>query len=160
MTDATIEQQGEVKEAKGGIQKYTKLRKAVVAAVKDQPTLEWDWKMCVRFSLKIPRGLRVKPVAVADGREGGPVTLDLIKWDFNKADGRTRCRKLVENSKPLLLIGSPIGSDGGTRNGHGEFCTWHSSASCTKHNCMEVGIFFTHVRTSPKAGSSQQLWIS
>ena len=27
-----------------------------------------------------------KPVAVADEREGGPVTFDLTKWDFNKAD--------------------------------------------------------------------------
>ena len=53
-----------------------------------------------------------KPVAVAEEREGGPVTFDLTKWDFNKADCRTRCRKLIENSKPLLLMGSPIDSDG------------------------------------------------
>ena len=53
-----------------------------------------------------------KPVAVAEGREGGPVTLDLTKWDFNKADCRTRCRNLIENSKPLLLMGSPIDSGG------------------------------------------------
>ena len=37
-----------------------------------------------------------KPVAVAEEREGGPVTLDLTKWDFNKADCRTRCRNLIE----------------------------------------------------------------
>ena len=36
----------------------------------------------------------------------------MTKWDFNKADCRTRCRKLIENSKPLLLMGSPIDSDG------------------------------------------------
>ena len=53
-----------------------------------------------------------KPVAVAEEREGGPVTLDLTQWDFNKADCRTRCRKLIENSKPLLLMGSPIVSGG------------------------------------------------
>ena len=53
-----------------------------------------------------------KLVAVAEEREGGPVTFDLTKWDFNKADCRTRCRKLIENSKPLLLMGSPIDSDG------------------------------------------------
>ena len=54
-----------------------------------------------------------KPVAVfAEGREGGLVTLDLTTWDFNNADCRTRCRKLMDNSKPLLLMGSPIDSDG------------------------------------------------
>ena len=42
--------------------------------------------------------------------EGGPITLDLPKWDFNKADCRNKCRKLLGNSKPLLLIGSPIDS--------------------------------------------------
>ena len=47
----------------------------------------------------------------AEGRcEGGPITLDLTKWDFSKADGRNRCRKLIENSEPLWLIGSPIDS--------------------------------------------------
>ena len=48
-----------------------------------------------------------------EGREGGPVTLDLTKWDFNKADCRNKFRKLVENSKPLLLIGSGVDSGGG-----------------------------------------------
>ena len=51
-------------------------------------------------------------MAVAEEREGGPVTLDLTEWDFNKADRRTRCRKWIENSKSLLLMGSPIDSDG------------------------------------------------
>ena len=46
---------------------------------------------------------------------GGPVMLDLTKWDFNKADCRTKCRKLLENSKPLLLIGSPIEYGGGDK---------------------------------------------
>ena len=34
---------------------------------------------------------------------------------FNKADCRTKCRKLTENSKPLLLIGSQIDSGGGDK---------------------------------------------
>ena len=52
----------------------------------------------------------------AEGRRaGGPVTVDLTKWDFNKADCRSKCRKLIENSKPLLLIGSPIDSGGGDK---------------------------------------------
>ena len=45
-------------------------------------------------------------------RRGGPVTLALTMWDFNKADCRTKCRKLTENSKPHLLIGSPIDCGG------------------------------------------------
>ena len=39
------------------------------------------------------------------GRRSGPVTLDLTEWDFGEADRRNKCRKLVENSKLLLLIG-------------------------------------------------------
>ena len=31
-------------------------------------------------------------------RRGGPVTPDFTTWDFKKADCRTKCRKLVENS--------------------------------------------------------------
>ena len=42
--------------------------------------------------------------------EGGPTTLDLTKSVFNKADCRNKSRKLVGNSKLLLLIGSPIDS--------------------------------------------------
>ena len=56
-----------------------------------------------------------KPVAVAEGREGGPITLYLTKWDFSIADCRTRSRKLIENSKPLLLIESPIDPGGGDK---------------------------------------------
>ena len=53
----------------------------------------------------------------AEGRRrGGPITIDLTKWDFNKADYRKKKRrKLVENSKPLLLIGSPIDSGRGDK---------------------------------------------
>ena len=46
------------------------------------------------------------PLRFAEGREDGPITLDLTTWDFNKARCRTKCRKLVENSKPLLADGS------------------------------------------------------
>ena len=41
-------------------------------------------------------GVTGKPVTVAEGREGGPATLDLTKWDFNKADCRNRCRKFTD----------------------------------------------------------------
>ena len=97
----------------------------------------------------------------AEGRcEGGPITLDLTKWDFNKADCRNKCRKLVGNSKPLLLIGSPIDSGRENKEKARGFCTWHSSASCTKHNCTGVGISFTRTHILQTVGNSQQLWIS
>ena len=69
--------------------------------------------LCGNSEVSKRNGATGKPVAVAEGREGGPITLDLTKWAFNKADCRTRCRKLIEHSKPLLLIGSPIDSGGG-----------------------------------------------
>ena len=80
--------------------------------MKAQPTLKWDWwDVCTILCGHSERATG-KLVAVAEDREGGPVTLDLTKWDFNKADCRTRCRKLIDNSKTLLLMGSLIGSDG------------------------------------------------
>ena len=47
---------------------------------------------------------------------GGPVTLDLTEWDFSKVDCRNKCRKFVENSKPLLLIGSQMDSGRGDKD--------------------------------------------
>ena len=63
--------------------------------------------MCARFSLKKSRGRR------SSSRWTG--TLFLTMWDFNKADCRTKFRNVVENSKPLLLIGSPIDFGGGDK---------------------------------------------
>ena len=53
---------------------------------------------------------------------GGLVTLDLTKWNFSKADCRKKCRKLVEISKQLLLIGSTIdlASTGQPSTGRGD----------------------------------------
>ena len=42
-----------------------------------------------------------KPVAVAEGREGGPATLDLTKWDFNKAD----CQKIDRMFETVVADG-------------------------------------------------------
>ena len=39
----------------------------------------------------------------AEGRRrGGPITINLTKWDFNKADYRKKRRTLVENSKTAV----------------------------------------------------------
>ena len=61
MTDVQPSNNRESQRGEGSIQKYLKPRTAVAvaaAAVKAQPTLKWDWWMCVRFSVEIPRGLR------------------------------------------------------------------------------------------------------
>ena len=44
---------------------------------------------------------------------------DLTKWDFNKGENQ----KLIDNSKSLLLIGSPIDSGGEDEEQTGRFCT-------------------------------------
>ena len=67
--------------------------------------------LCANSKVSKRNGSTGKLVAVAGRREGGLVALDLTKWDFNEADCRTRCRNLIENSKSLLLRGSP-NSDG------------------------------------------------
>ena len=153
----------------GSIQKCLKLQTAVAvaaAAVNSSTDTEMGLvDVCTIFCANSEAAKRDratgKLVAVAEGREGGPITLDLTKWDFNKADCRTRCRKLVEISTPLLLIGSPIDSGGGDKErARGGFCIWHSRASCTKHNCTRVDISFTHTHILQTVGNSQQLWIS
>ena len=47
-----------------------------------------------------------KPVAVAEGREGGPTTLDELGLKHSRL--LDQMQKLIENSKPMLLIASPI----------------------------------------------------
>ena len=62
------------------------------------------------------RAHHISENAETDGRSlGGPVTPDLTMWDFNKSDCLTKYRKLVHNSKPLLLIGSPLDFAGGVK---------------------------------------------
>ena len=83
----------------------------------------------------------------AEGRcEGGPVTLDLPKWEFNKADCRNKCRKLVENSKPLLLIGSPM--DSGREDKERVRAVLHLAFICELYE-MQVhgGRYFLHTHS-------------
>ena len=112
MTDATVEQQGESKRRR----EHPEAPQAADSSRSSSSESSTDTEMglvdvCTILSGNSERAA-VKPVAVAEGREGGPVTLDLTNWDFNKTECRTRCRKLKENSKPLLLMGSPIDFDG------------------------------------------------
>ena len=88
----------------GSVQRCLKPRKTVTAAVKTQAQAQaqTDTEM---------GHVDVCTIHENESRcEAGLKTLDLTKWDFNKADCRNKCRKLVENSKPLLLIGSPMDS--------------------------------------------------
>ena len=104
MTDATVEQKGEPKRRK----ELSEMPQAADSSSSSSSSTE--------SSTDTEMGL-VDVCAIffedseAESRcRGGPVTLDLTEWDFSKADCRNKCRKSVENSKPLLLIGSPIGS--------------------------------------------------
>ena len=108
--------------------------------------------VCVRFS--------VKNSEAKHRCEGGPVTLVLTKWDFIKADCRNKCRKLVENSKPLFWLDHRLILVERTRNGHGRFCIWHSSVSCTNYKCTRAGSSFTHFHIPQTVGHSQQQCIS
>ena len=90
----------------------------------------------------------------------GPKTRNLTKWDFNKVDCRTKCGILVENSKTLLLIGSPIGSGGGDKERARE--DLHLAFICELHETQlhGVGISFRHTHSLQTVGNRQQLWMS
>ena len=69
------------------------------------------------------------------------------------------CKILCDNSEAEgRCEGCPITQR--TRSKLGRFCTWHSFVNYKKYKCARDGIFFTHFRTPPRAGTSQQLWIS
>ena len=119
--------------------------------------------MCVRLILCVNSEaakrdeVTGKLFAIAEEREGGPITLDMTNWDFKKADCRTRCRKLIENSKPLLLIGSPI--DSRVEDVEQTRAVLHMLAKFTMYKCARDGIFFTHIRTPQRVVTSQRCWI-
>ena len=98
MTDATVEQQGESKRRREHLE--------VPQATDSSSSSSSSSEMCTIISENSEAESRCR---------GGPVTLDLTEWDFSKADCRNTCRKMVENSKPLLLIGSPMDSGRGDK---------------------------------------------
>ena len=74
------------------------------------------------------------------------VTIDLTKSDFNKADCRTRCRKLIEKSRPLLLMGSPIGADG--EDEEQTRAVLHLAATCELYEVqMREGRYLLHTHS-------------
>ena len=109
MTDATIEQQGEPKMRREHLE---------VPQAADSSSRSSSSSSSSESSTDTEMGLVdvctfLSENSEADSRcRGGPVTLDLTEWDFSKADCRNKCKKLVVNWKPLLLIGSPVESVG------------------------------------------------
>ena len=90
-----------------------------------------------------------------EGRcEGCPITLDVTKWDFNKAYCRNKCRKFVENSKPLLLIGSP--TDSGRENKERERGVLHWAFICELHESQLHGGRYYLLAHSHSADSWEQ----
>ena len=115
MTDATVEQQGESKRRREHLEVHQAADSSSSSSSSSSSESSTDTGvglvdvctiLCDNSEVSKRDKVTEKHVAIAEGREGGPTTLDLTKWDFNKAD----CRKMVEKSKPLLLIGSPIDS--------------------------------------------------
>ena len=159
MTVATVEQQGESKRRR----EHPEAPQAADSSGSSSSESSTDTDMgladvCTILCGNSERATR-RPVAVAEGREGGPVTLDSTKWDFNKADCRTRCRKLIENSKPLLLMGSPIDSDG--EDEKRARVVLHLAFICELYETQLHGSwYFLHTPFPPRAGTSQQMWIS
>ena len=160
MTDATVEQQKESKTRR----EHPEVPQAADSSGSSSRSSEssTDTEMgladvCTILSGNSERATE-KPVAVAEGREGGPVTLDLTKWDFNKVDCRTRCRKLIENSIPLLLIGLPI--DSGGEDEEQTRAALHLASICELHEIqVREGRYFLHT-PSHSAKSMDQWWIS
>ena len=135
MTDATFEQQGELKRRKEHLEVPQATDSSCSSSSSSESSTDTETglvDMCTFLCENSEAESRCR---------GGPVTLDPTEWDFSKADCRNKYRKLVENSKPLLLIGSPIGSAStgqpstsrGDKEQHRRFCTWHSSVSSTKY---------------------------
>ena len=105
MTDATVEQQ----ESPRRRREHPEVPQAAHSRSSSESSTDTDMGLvdvCTIFCVNSEEEGR---------REGGPITLDLTKWEFNKADCRTKCRNLTVNSKPLLLIGSAIDSCGGDK---------------------------------------------
>ena len=100
MTDATVEQQGESKRRR----EHPEVPQAADSSSSSESSTDTEMGLVDVCAI-------IRDNSEAESRcEDGPVTLDLTKWDFDKADCRNECRNLVKNSKQLLLCGLPIDS--------------------------------------------------
>ena len=88
MTDATVEQQGDSKRRR----EHPEVPRAADSRCSSSSESSTDTEMGFVNVCSI-----LRDNSEAESRcEGGPITLDLTKWDFNKADCRTKCRKKKE----------------------------------------------------------------
>ena len=100
MTDATVEQQEKSKRRKEHPEVPQAADRSISSSSSESSTdtemgvVDVCTILCHNSEVSERDRVTVKRVAVAEEREGGPVTLDLMKWDLSKADCRTRCRKL------------------------------------------------------------------
>ena len=138
MTDAIVEQQGEPKRRREHLE---------APQVTDSSSSSSNSKS----STDTEMGLVDVCTIISENCEaesrcrGGPVTLDLTEWDFSKADCRNECRKVVENSKPLLLIGSPIYSVG---TGQPVQAVLHLAFNCELYEIqVHGGRYFLHTHS-------------
>ena len=105
MTDATVEQQGEPKRRK----EHPEMPQAADGSSSSSSSSSSSESSAdTEMGLVDMRTILSENSETESRRRGGPVTLDLTEWEFSKAD----CRN---NSKPLLLIGSPIDSGRGDK---------------------------------------------
>ena len=100
MTDATVEQQGESKRRRE--------HPEVPQPADSSSSSSRESSAVTELGLVDVCTILSENSKVEGGHRCGPTTLDLTKWDFDNADCRNRWRKLIENSKPLLLMGSLI----------------------------------------------------
>ena len=142
MTDASVEQ-GQPKRCKEHPTVPEQRPSVPAGAVRAQPTEMGSVDVC---------SILYGNPETGGCRRGGLVTLDLTMWDFNKADCRNTCRPMVEISKPLLLIGSPLDLGGGDKEQ--ARAVLHLAFICELHE-MQVrrGRNFLHTHSSHSTDS-------
>ena len=146
MTDATVEQQGESTRRR----EHPEAPQAAESSSSSSSESSTDTEMSLVDMCTI---LRVR--SEAESRyEGGPITLDLTKWDFNKIDCRNNCTKLLDNLKPLLLMGSPI--DSGRENKERARGVLHLAFICELYETQPHGGRYFLQAHSPSADSWEQ----
>ena len=141
MTDATVEQQEESKRCREHPEVPQAADSSSISSSSSESSTDTEMGLVDVCTILCDN-------SEAEGRcEGGPITLDLTEWDFNKADCRNKCRKLVENSKPLLLIGSPIDSGQGNKErARGE--SLHVAFICELYETqLHGGRYFLHAHS-------------
>ena len=136
MTDATVEQQGESKRRR----EHPEVPQAAESSSSSQRSTDTEMGL-------VDVCPNLCDYSEAECRcDGGPIS-------------RNGCRKLIENSKQLLLIGSPIYS--GQENKERARGVLHLAFICELYGTQLHGVrYFLHAHSHSGVGNSQQLWTS